>query len=401
METERVRQEFVQNNANAGFSLQPMMDSMDLKWMERTVSTDDVVWSRLGVSELIREDVHTSDAGPDLAGDALQARIVSESDTLAPWLTAVDHDGILQLDANIAQQNQTVGAQEFRINEVAINPDGQTIDLNYTPEQLIEFSGFINYGELIQTTGINALGQEDTIILTDSKIIQPVFATRVLYDHPASLTRLLAAHGANSAGLSWDAENGTVTARGTLRELRAASATLAAVRESATAGVVVEAKFFEWPDGGVPGIAAAPGSSQMVSATEAADFVKKLQAPGAGTLVSYPRVVSAAGQPVEIKSATDTPMPDGSQIPIGTTIQISGTSLQGMAVHAKLNLVISSIVGTEIKDGKTWPVSSSSVLTSDLNLRFDAGETFRADIAGSASTKPITLLLTVRPAAVP
>lgn len=399
-ETERVRQEFVQNNANAGFSLVPMMDSMDLKWMERAVSTDELVWSRLGASGLIREDVQTSETGPDLAGDELQARIVSESDTLAPWLTAVDHDGILQLDSSTSQQNGTAGAQGFRLNEVAINPDGQTIDLNIAPE-VVEFSGFLNYGEPFQTTGINALGLDGSIVLTDSKITQPVFATRVLYDHPASLTRLLSAHGANSAGLSWDAENGTVTARGTLRELRAASATLAAVRESATAGVVVEAKFFEWPDGVVQGIAAAPGSSQIVSATEAADFLKKMQVPGASTLVSYPRVVSAAGQPVKLESTTDIPMPDGSQVPIGTTIQISETSLQGMAVHAKLNLVTSSVAGTEIKDGKSWPVPSSTVLTSDLNLRFDAGETFRADIAGSANNKPTTLLLTVRPAAVP
>jgi len=44
----------------------------------------------------------------------------------------------------------------------------------------VEFEGFINYGSPIQTTGINALGQSEPVVLTDNKILQPVFATRKL-----------------------------------------------------------------------------------------------------------------------------------------------------------------------------------------------------------------------------
>ncbi|MDB6134469.1 MAG: type and secretion system protein [Verrucomicrobiales bacterium] len=63
--------------------------------------------------------------------------------------------------------------------EATVADDGYTIDLNLAPE-VIEFEGFINYGSPIQTTSQNALGQNETLILTDNKILQPVFATRKL-----------------------------------------------------------------------------------------------------------------------------------------------------------------------------------------------------------------------------
>ena len=63
--------------------------------------------------------------------------------------------------------------------EATVADDGYTIDLNLAPE-VIEFEGFINYGSPIQTTGINALGQSEPVVLTDNKILQPVFATRKL-----------------------------------------------------------------------------------------------------------------------------------------------------------------------------------------------------------------------------
>jgi general secretion pathway protein D len=63
--------------------------------------------------------------------------------------------------------------------EATVGEDGWTIDLNLAPE-VVEFDGFINYGSPIQTTGINALGQNEPVVLTDNKILQPVFATRKL-----------------------------------------------------------------------------------------------------------------------------------------------------------------------------------------------------------------------------
>ena len=63
--------------------------------------------------------------------------------------------------------------------EATVGEDGYTIDLNLAPE-VVEFEGFINYGSPIQTTGTNALGQPQPIVLTENKILQPVFATRKL-----------------------------------------------------------------------------------------------------------------------------------------------------------------------------------------------------------------------------
>ena len=63
--------------------------------------------------------------------------------------------------------------------EATVGEDGYTIDLNLAPE-VVEFEGFINYGSPIQTTGVNALGQSEPVVLTDNKILQPVFATRKL-----------------------------------------------------------------------------------------------------------------------------------------------------------------------------------------------------------------------------
>lgn len=73
--------------------------------------------------------------------------------------------------------------------EATVSDDGYTIELNLTAE-FAEFDGFINYGSPIQTTGINALGESEPVVLTDSKILQPVFQ----YSLPA-LQRILGPMG--------------------------------------------------------------------------------------------------------------------------------------------------------------------------------------------------------------
>ena len=60
-----------------------------------------------------------------------------------------------------------------------VGADGFTIELNIAPE-VVEFEGFINYGSPIQSGAINALGQPTTIVLTENRIEQPVFASRKL-----------------------------------------------------------------------------------------------------------------------------------------------------------------------------------------------------------------------------
>ena len=72
--------------------------------------------------------------------------------------------------------------------EPVVGTDGQTIDLNLVP-QVVEFEGFINYGSPISTvnpallsliTGglIDLTGINQSIVLTDNVINQPIFSTR-------------------------------------------------------------------------------------------------------------------------------------------------------------------------------------------------------------------------------
>ena len=60
-----------------------------------------------------------------------------------------------------------------------VGADGYTIELNIAPE-VVEFEGFINYGSPIQSGAIDALGMPTTIVLTENRIEQPVFASRKL-----------------------------------------------------------------------------------------------------------------------------------------------------------------------------------------------------------------------------
>ncbi len=60
-----------------------------------------------------------------------------------------------------------------------LGEDGYTVELTLTPE-VVEFEGFINYGSPINTGAVNAAGVPTTVILTENRIEQPVFATRRL-----------------------------------------------------------------------------------------------------------------------------------------------------------------------------------------------------------------------------
>jgi general secretion pathway protein D len=58
-----------------------------------------------------------------------------------------------------------------------VGSDGFTIDLNIAPE-VVEFEGFVNYGSPITTGGVDANGNPTTVVLTENKIEQPIFASR-------------------------------------------------------------------------------------------------------------------------------------------------------------------------------------------------------------------------------
>jgi general secretion pathway protein D len=67
--------------------------------------------------------------------------------------------------------------------EPVVGGDATTIDLNLIP-QVVEFEGFINYGSPIFAVGVNSVGGQNgislsnSVLLTPNVINQPVFSTR-------------------------------------------------------------------------------------------------------------------------------------------------------------------------------------------------------------------------------
>ena len=157
---------------------------------------------------------------------------------------------------------------------------GYTIDLNLAP-QVIEFEGFINYGSPIKTTGINALGQDEPVILTDSRVgpgvsahnlqrslLTELFTPMGLPDQadlPLAMAEPFQNAGPSQSnpqrrGYVWSSVEGTLTATGDRRTLRLASAVTAAILESTTGGMKVDFAAADWQNDQPPPEPAGPGS---------------------------------------------------------------------------------------------------------------------------------------------
>lgn len=140
-----------------------------------------------------------------------------------------------------------------------------------TPEEggvaaSVSDDGFINYGAPIQATAINALGLSEPVILTDSRITQPVFSTRMQnHQQKQALAKLFAAMGISEdlslaednyqpamGGHFWNADDSVLTASGPQRTLRIAAETAAAIFESASAGASLEFAIADWENNQPP-----------------------------------------------------------------------------------------------------------------------------------------------------
>ncbi len=329
------------------------------------------------------------------------------------------------------------------IYPLSFNEDGTIIDLSLAPE-IIEFEGFINYGEPIQTTGINGdlSHYEQPVILTDSKITQPDFILHsktmdvtggvlaelsrqndigALYaaglmqnatiltptDHPGNLSRLLAAHGMPAAGATWDQESGVVTARGSLSQLRAAQAAAAAVEEAATSGVTVEIKVIEWK-GAIPAPAAdhsgllpppVTGQSAIISAEAVSDLVgdpdlERIRDAKGKQHSGVPFTLKET-QTYEIYEAKNIK----NSIEAGVIAEVDGISRRGYSWHLPVNIRCEAIIGTEkIGDGD---VAVRASREQQVNLHLQDGEWLRVDFPADGNAKAMTVLLGVQSATIP
>ncbi len=150
----------------------------------------------------------------------------------------------------------------FAVPKPDIEDEGYPIDLNMPPDEEIESEGFINHGSPIQTTGIPALSreylEEQGILVADSRVTQPVFATRLLSNQKQALTKLLAAVGITErstptgpqnlpeTGFAWDPGFNSIIVIGPQRIQRISTETVAAVHEAATAGATLEFATGDW-----------------------------------------------------------------------------------------------------------------------------------------------------------
>ncbi|HIG84429.1 MAG TPA: hypothetical protein EYG40_13950 [Verrucomicrobia bacterium] len=102
------------------------------------------------------------------------------------------------------------------------------------------------------------------------------------------------------------------------------------------------------------------------------------------TTVSYPRVLtknnrevaiqSVVNQPVLSAQSSTTPGVGGtttssvSYLPIGTSINVLPKRLEGGRISLQVLITVSSIIGSEIIDGNSYPVASSRVFTAPLEV---------------------------------
>ena len=202
--------------------------------------------------------------------------------------------------------------------------DSYTIDdLNLLPE-VIDFEDLINYGTPIQTTGINAIGESEPVVLTDSKITQPVFATRILPDsRREALEKIFAPMGipkeGNPAGYSWTPLEGNLIATGSARPLRVAAAVAAALEEAAHSGVKLEFLSADWQDNQPPPLPnLKAGSHRAITSATGRMTTSSMPAP---SRIRFGRPLSVTVPSPPTRSFILLPEPGS---PVHTTVEASG-----------------------------------------------------------------------------
>ena len=123
------------------------------------------------------------------------------------------------------------------------------------------------------------------------------------------------------------------------------------------------------------------------------------------TTVSYPRVLtknnrevaiqSVVNQPVLSAQSSTTPGVGGtttssvSYLPIGTSINVLPKRLEDGRISLQVLITVSSIIGSEIIDGNSYPVASSRVFTAPLEV--ESGYTLAIETKGALAEVPLKL----------
>lgn len=200
--------------------------------------------------------------------------------------------------------------------------DSYSIDLNLAPE-MIEFEGFINYGPPIQTTGIHALDELEPVILTDSKITEPVFATRTLPDtRREALGKIFASMGianeGNPVGYSWGPLSGKLIATGPGRPLHVAAAVAAALEEAAHSGVKLEFLSADWQENQPPPLPTLKAGSHRAISSAGRMTASSMPAP---SRIRFGRPLSVTVPPPPTRSFV---LLSERGNPVHTTVEASG-----------------------------------------------------------------------------
>ncbi len=226
--------------------------------------------------------------------------------------------------------------------------DSYTIDdLNLLPD-VIDFEDLINYGTPIQTTGINALGESEPVVLTDSKITQPVFATRTLPDsRREALEKIFAPMGipkeGTPAGYSWTPLEGKLIATGTGRPLHVAAAVAAALEEAAHSGVKLEFLSADWQDNQPPPLPTLKAGSHRAISSAGRITASFIPVP---SRIRFGRPLSVTVPSPPTRSFILLPEPGN---PVHTTVEASGarfTARFHIDIPRPANFLFPSAAGT-------------------------------------------------------
>ncbi len=225
-----------------------------------------------------------------------------------------------------------------------------------------------------QDPGYVAPSLED--LLATYPVLQEILAEKVT----GPFTRLLAGHGMPAEGISYDGTNGVLTVQGTLKNVRAASAAVAAIQESSSDGLAAGIKVIEWndsPPAGETGKWLTPDEVQAL-----------LKLPNAG-ITNSPRVSAPMAEPCVLKVSPRRPVKRGETPPPASLVEIQVTitgsrPADGDNVNARMSVTVTGTTAPAVADSYTLPPGGGWV---------------RFDLPGTSGQKPLTALIQMLPPA--